>query len=146
MESRRLVVWISAGILGFQGGTLALDLINCTVLSWLWVEHHGLEQVARPQGARSARMAPAVPDPSGVQEPGWAGEQVLSGEGEERASVSPQPSAALQSAGSAPVDPMGVFCERPHDRIDAAVSQGLTILAGLALGGSVGAGGRGNQP
>jgi len=29
--SRRLVVWISAGILGFQGGTLALDLINCTV-------------------------------------------------------------------------------------------------------------------
>ena len=47
MESRRLVVWISAGILGFQGGTLALDLINCTVLSWLWVERHGLEQVSR---------------------------------------------------------------------------------------------------
>jgi hypothetical protein len=25
MESRRLVVWISAGILGFQGATLAFD-------------------------------------------------------------------------------------------------------------------------
>jgi hypothetical protein len=26
MESRRLVVWISTGILGFQGATLAFDL------------------------------------------------------------------------------------------------------------------------
>ncbi len=138
MESRRLVVWISAGILGFQGGTLALDLINCTVLSWLWVERHGLEQVERPQGARSTQVAPAVPDPSVIQEPTGAGEQVLPWEGEQRESASPQPSAAPQGAGASPVDPMGVFCQRPHDRIDAAVSQGLTILAGLALGGSVG--------
>jgi len=29
MDSRRLVLWISAGILGFQGGTLVLDLIHC---------------------------------------------------------------------------------------------------------------------
>jgi hypothetical protein len=28
MESRRLVVWISAGILGFQGATFAFDLLN----------------------------------------------------------------------------------------------------------------------
>lgn len=35
MDSHRLVIWISAGILGFQGGTLAFDLITCTVLSWL---------------------------------------------------------------------------------------------------------------
>jgi hypothetical protein len=146
MESRRLVVWISAGILGFQGGTLALDLINCTVLSWLWVERHGLEQVQRPRGASRARVTPAVLDPLAVQEPAGAGEQVLPGEGEQRASASPQPSAAPQGAGASPVDPMGVFCQRPHDRIDAAVSQGLTILAGLALGGSVGSGGKGGAP
>lgn len=35
MESRRLVVWIAVGVLGFQGGTLSLDLLNCSVLSWL---------------------------------------------------------------------------------------------------------------
>jgi hypothetical protein len=142
MESRRLVVWISAGILGFQGGTLALDLINCTVLSWLWVERHGLESVAVPlvpsragQASGAAErlevesMAPGKPDqpPGEKQSPGGG-------------------SAARQASGASPVDPMRVFCERPHDRIDAAVSQGLTILAGLALGGSVGAGGRGNQP
>jgi len=28
MDSRRLVVWISTGILGFQGATLAFDLLN----------------------------------------------------------------------------------------------------------------------
>jgi hypothetical protein len=43
MDSRRLVVWIAAGILGFQGGTLVLDLLNCSVLSWLYVRRHGLE-------------------------------------------------------------------------------------------------------
>jgi hypothetical protein len=142
MESRRLVVWISAGILGFQGGTLALDLINCTVLSWLWVERHGLEQVARPLGASRAPVTPAVLDPLAVQESTGAGDRVLPGKGEQRASASPQHSAAPQGAGASPVDPMGVFCERPHNRIDAAVSQGLTILAGLALGGSVGSGGK----
>lgn len=44
MEPRRLVVWIAAGILGFQGGTLALDLLNCTVLSWIYVRRYGLER------------------------------------------------------------------------------------------------------
>ncbi len=43
MDSRRLMVWIAAGILGFQGGTLVLDLLNCSVLSWLYVRRHGLE-------------------------------------------------------------------------------------------------------
>jgi hypothetical protein len=32
MDSRRLLVWISACILGFQGGTLLLDLGHCTLL------------------------------------------------------------------------------------------------------------------
>ncbi len=45
MDSRRLVVWLSAGILGFQGGTLVLDLIHCSVLSWISVRRYGLEQV-----------------------------------------------------------------------------------------------------
>jgi hypothetical protein len=37
---------------------------------------------------------------------------------------------------------MALFCQRPQSRIDAAVGQGLTILAGLALGGSLGAAGK----
>ena len=41
MDSRRLVVWISTGILGFQGATLAFDLLNCTALSWLYVRMNG---------------------------------------------------------------------------------------------------------
>lgn len=96
MESRRLVVWISAGILGFQGTTLILDLANCTLLSWLVVHHHGI----------------------------------------------PRPNATGQPA----TDPVALFCARPQHRIDAAVGQGLSVLAGLALGGSAappGGGGRG---
>ncbi len=117
MESRRLVVWISAGILGFQGATLAFDLLNCTVLSWIFVREHGL-------GARG--------EPQGRQQAGPRLEQ-------------PQATPPLVSV----FDPTGVFCEQPHKRIDAAVEQGLTILAGLALGSSVGGGGKpgsGGQP
>lgn len=47
MDSRRLVVWISTGILGFQGATLAFDLLNCTALSWLYVRMNGLPAVER---------------------------------------------------------------------------------------------------
>ena len=47
MDSRRLVVWISTGILGFQGATFAFDLLNCTALSWLYVRMHGLPAVER---------------------------------------------------------------------------------------------------
>ena len=50
MDSRRLVVWLSAGILGFQGGTLVLDLIHCSILSWLYVRRHGLELVVSGVG------------------------------------------------------------------------------------------------
>ena len=49
MDSRRLVVLISAGILGFQGGTLVLDLIHCSVLSWVYLRRCGLELVSTAQ-------------------------------------------------------------------------------------------------
>jgi hypothetical protein len=101
MESRRLVVWISTGILGFQGVTLCFDLLNCTALSWVYVRSVGF------QAATSRLQQPAAT---------------------QRASAPP----------SAATNPLGAFCERPQGRIDAAVSQGLSILAGLALGGSVG--------
>jgi hypothetical protein len=96
MDSRRLVVWISTGILGFQGATLAFDLLNCTALSWLYVRTHGL---------------PAV---------------------ERRLDETPSPSGADVSEQS-----IAVFCKHPQGRIDAAVNQGLSVLAGLALGSSV---------
>ncbi|MBV2351252.1 hypothetical protein KUL97_05950, partial [Synechococcus sp. HK05] len=49
------------------------------------------------------------------------------------------PDAAQQhSGGSTPEHPVALFCTRPQGRIDDAVNQGLSILAGLALGSSVG--------
>ncbi len=64
MDIRRLVVWISAGILGFQGATLALDLLNCTALSWFYVRRYGLEEGAeRPAKAAEGRRS------------GWCAEQ-----------------------------------------------------------------------
>ena len=47
MDSRRLVAWISTGILAFQGATLAFDLLNCTALSWLYVRANGLPAMER---------------------------------------------------------------------------------------------------
>jgi hypothetical protein len=41
MESRRLVVWIATGILGFPGPILCFDLLNCTALSWLYMRLNG---------------------------------------------------------------------------------------------------------
>ena len=79
MDSRRLVVWISTGILVFQGSTLAFDLLNCSAMTWLLVLR---------QGTASAAVS--------------------------------RPEAQL--------------CSRPQDRLDRAVSQGLSVLAGLALG------------
>jgi hypothetical protein len=108
MDSRRLVVWISTGILGFQGATLAFDLLNCTALSWLYVRMHGLPAVER-------RVDEKTPH-GGVTEPG----------------TTQQP-----SSGPMPEHPAQLFCTRPQGRIDEAVKQGLSILAGLALGGSV---------
>jgi hypothetical protein len=139
MESRRLVVWISAGILGFQGATLAFDLLNCTVLSWLFVRQHGLGVVVAPLREREPE---GHADPPGVAQVPQASPPAL------------QPAPRLQqppqlSQSPAPTlsafDPTGVFCAQSRSRIDEAVSQGLTILAGLALGSSVGGGG-GKQP
>jgi len=147
MDSRRLVVWIAAGILGFQGGTLVLDLLNCSVLSWLYVRRHGLElsapapatvqrqPVEKPldragEGGTEATSAgiPSPPEPQGrpVQVPNTS-------------STATPPISSAQT----PFDPTGVFCDRPRSRIDAAVSQGLSILAGLALGGTGVGGGKG---
>jgi hypothetical protein len=165
MDSRRLVVWIAAGILGFQGGTLVLDLLNCSVLSWLYVRRHGLE-------LGSPAPATAQKQPVGDREPQLragedrteanpAGTTSTSGLQSHRAQalntrregfpvVDPSESIAAAPppipSAPRPFDPTGVFCDRPRSRIDAAVSQGLSILAGLALGGSGVGGGKGDQP
>ncbi|GDX77497.1 hypothetical protein LBMAG41_25760 [Cyanobium sp.] len=148
MDSRRLVVWIAAGILGFQGGTLVLDLLNCSVLSWLYVRRHGLELITpapataprQPEGgalpqARDGgpEAGPALP-PSGPEPQGSSPAQVPN--------ISTTATPPTISAPT-PFDPTGVFCDRPRSRIDAAVSQGLSILAGLALGGTGVGGGKG---
>jgi hypothetical protein len=108
MDSRRLVVWISTGILGFQGATLTFDLLNCTALSWLYVRTHGLPVVERLVDEVAGRGDVVDPDA-----PGQA------------------------STGSTPEHSVAQFCTRPQGRIDDAVKQGLSILAGLALGSSV---------
>lgn len=116
MDSRRLVVWISTGILGFQGATLAFDLLNCTALSWLYVRTNGLVALERRVDEPTGRGG--VVDPDAPEQP---------------------------SASSTPEHPVALFCTRPQGRIDDAVNQGLSILAGLALGGSVSGRGHG-QP
>jgi hypothetical protein len=108
MDSRRLVVWISTGILGFQGATLAFDLLNCTALSWLYVRSNGLAALERRVDESSGRGG--VVNPDAPEQP---------------------------SASSTPEHPVALFCTRPQGRIDDAVNQGLSILAGLALGSSV---------
>jgi hypothetical protein len=146
MDSRRLVVWLSAGILGFQGGTLVLDLIHCSVLSWLYVRRYGLELVVP-----SDRVEQKPPEGlgrlealSGATHPSQAPPQTQP--------QNPAPSSASQPSTPQPsprgvlLDPTEVFCSRPRSRVDTAVGQGLSILAGLALGGSVGGGGKGEQP
>jgi hypothetical protein len=151
MESRRLVVWISAGILGFQGATLAFDLLNCTVLSWLFVRQHGLGVVVAPAREREARgegVSVALPEPEGAGDTHGHADPAGAAQAPPQAlQPAPRPQqASPASQGPAPTvsafDPTGVFCAQPRSRIDEAVSQGLTILAGLALGSSVGGGGR----
>jgi hypothetical protein len=128
MDSRRLVVWIWAGILGFQGATLVLDLLNCTLLSWLWVRQHGIERQAAPQ-----HQDPPPVGRAGQTDGGRAGQRPPDGVGQAEASE------AISASHSPPVplDPTAVFCDGPHSRINPAVGQGLSILAWLALGGSV---------
>ena len=130
MEPRRLVVWIAAGILGFQGGTLALDLLNCTVLSWLYVRRYGLERV--------------VPSVTLEQRPpmGMGGAEALNTAQPQAQAPSTHKPPPQPSPGPVTVDPTQVFCNQPRNRVDEAVGQGLSILAGLALGGSASGGGR----
>jgi hypothetical protein len=136
MESRRLVVWISAGILGFQGGTLVLDLIHCSVLSWLYLRRYGLELVVP---AERVEQRP----PEGVR-------PIAAGGAQAALTLAPgsthQPSLPQPDPRAVPLDPTEVFCNRPRNRVDTAVGQGLSILAGLALGGSVGGGGKADAP
>ena len=149
MESRRLVVWISAGILGFQRGTLVLDLIHCSALSWLYVRRHGLELVEPavsveqrpPEGlgrleglGGNTSEAQSLPQPQPVVAQAPAPNSTS------------QPRSPQPSPRAVPLDPTEVFCDRPRGRVDAAVGQGLSILAGLALGGSVGGGGKADAP
>jgi hypothetical protein len=116
MESRRLVVWISTAILGFQGVTLAFDLLNCTALGWLYVRLNGFAPPPSPplqQQAHQPSLAPGAPTSSS------------------------DPASPADPRNTAqPLQPLVLFCASPHDRIDHAVNQGLSILAGLALGGS----------
>ena len=140
MDSRRLVVWIAAGILGFQGGTLVLDLLNCSVLSWLYVRRHGLE-LSTPAPATAQKQPEGEPLPTAADGGPEAAPPVTPSVPEPQARPAQVPntsSAPTPPTTSAPTpfDPTGVFCDRPRSRIDAAVSQGLSILAGLALGGS----------
>jgi hypothetical protein len=135
MESRRLVVWISAGILGFQGGTLVLDLIHCSVLSWLYLRRYGLELVVPAE-----RVEQRPPEGVGLVVPeGGHAQPQAPGSADDSPSPQPHPRPV-------PLDPTEVFCNRPRNRVDAAVGQGLSILAGLALGGSVGGGGKADAP
>jgi hypothetical protein len=148
MDSRRLVVWIAAGILGFQGGTLVLDLLNCSVLSWLYVRRHGLE-LSTPAPATAQKQPVGEPLPPAADGGPEAAPAVTPSVPEPQARPAQVPksrSAPTPPTTSAPTpfDPTGVFCDRPRSRIDAAVSQGLSILAGLALGGS-GMGGASRQ-
>ena len=155
MDSRRLVVWISAGILGFQGVTLALDLIQCSLLSWLYLDRHGLGPpvsalppastrpgagvvaiASTPPVSGLRRISPAVarlrPEPRGLADR----ERPILTPGVRLGSPpGPEPAPLPLSLNS-----LALFCQRPRDRIDSAVIQGLTILAGLALGGSMGGG------
>jgi len=150
MDSRRLVVWIAAGILGFQGGTLVLDLLNCSVLSWLYVRRHGLE-LSTPAPATAQKQPVGEPLPQAAVGGPEAAPAVLPSVPEPSARPAQVPNISTTAtppttSAPTPFDPTGVFCDRPRSRIDAAVSQGLSILAGLALGGSGVGGGKGDQP
>ncbi|MFZ9464405.1 MAG: hypothetical protein ACO262_12430 [Vulcanococcus sp.] len=112
MEPRRLVVWISTAILGFQGATLAFDLLNCTALSWLYVRLNGF---GPPPAAPSLQQQ--VPQPP-------------------RAPGVPAGGTAHPVQPAQPMQLLALFCASPQERIDQAVNQGLSILAGLALGRS----------
>ena len=125
MESRRLVVWISTAILGFQGVTLAFDLLNCTALSWLYVRLNGFGP-APQQAAQQPAQHPegGIANATGLE-------------------LDPGARTSSRPGNNPAATPLALFCARPQERIDDAVNQGLSILAGLALGGSSGGRGQG---
>ncbi len=135
MEPRRLVVWIAAGILGFQGGTLALDLLNCTVLSWLYVRRYGLE---RMEASVSIEQRP----PAGLGGP-EAGDTPRH---QPQAARSTHQTPPKPGPGTVTVDPTEVFCNRPRNRVDDAVGQGAQHPCRPRPGGSVGGGGKADAP
>jgi hypothetical protein len=96
MDSRRLVVWISAGILGFQGGTLVLYQIHSSVLSWLYLRRFGLELVSTAS-ERSALAWSGWPRESGKRPcgPGWRRNSPPSSRGGCCRSMRPSPSAGV---------------------------------------------------
>jgi hypothetical protein len=128
MDSRRLVVWIAAGILGFQGGTLVLDLLNCSVLPWLYVRRHGLE-LSSPAPAPAQKQPVGEPLPTAADiGPEAAPAVPLSvPEPQDRTAQVPNTSSAASPpipSASTPFDPTGVFCDRPRSRIDDPSARG----------------------
>ena len=119
-----------------------LDLIHCSVLCWLYVRRYGLEQVVP---AVSIEQRP----PQGLGKPDPVG--AAPSQTQPLAPASATASANLPSQPqtrprAVPLDPTEVFCNRPRHRVDTAVGQGLSVLAGLALGSSVSAGGKADAP
>jgi hypothetical protein len=155
MESRRLVVGIAAVILGFQGGTLILDLLNCSLLSWLYVRRHGLELTSRaPAKAQSPPAGANGSDRQSADSSSTAGVSVQAAQPARSTganpgiggTAAPQPltsnglvpsaagTAATQPTTPAPAqthfDPTGVFCDRPRSRIDVPY-----LMAPQSVGG-----------
>ena len=127
MDSRRLVVWIAAGILGFQGGTLVLDLLNCSVLSWLYVRRHGLE-LSTPAPATAQKQPVGGPLPTAADGGPEAAPAVPPSVPEPQGSSAQVPNTSsiatlLTPSAPTPFDPTGVFCDRPR----AAASMPLSV-------------------
>ena len=118
-------MWISTAILGFQGVTLAFDLLTCTALSWLYVRLNGFGPV--PQ---EPAQQPAQHPEGGFSNGGGL-------------ALDPGARTSSRPGNNPAATPLALFCARPQERIDDAVNQGLSILAGLALGGSSGGRGQG---
>ena len=97
---------------GVSGGDTGVNLLNCTALSWLVLRVNGLPRLERHQ-----KYQPSAAERGLVLDP----------------DAKPQTPAGTADAQQT----VSLFCERPQNRIDDAVKQGLSILAGLALGSSV---------
>ena len=106
-------------------GALPFGLLNSTALSWLYVRLNGFGPV--PQ---QAAQQPAQHPEGGFSNGGGL-------------ALDPGARTSSRPGSNPAATPLALFCARPHERIDDAVNQGLSILAGLALGGSSGGRGQG---